>query len=408
MATLRHRIAAGNTLLIKGPASVRLVEGDAEIFHYRMERRRGVLARPWRSLPVHALSDAEVEVELGSDAWTKEVEGDTVPGSWRGLAESLGGSFRVMTLGGVDAGKTALSVYLYNAALERVREVSLAELDTGQAEVCPPTTMGIAFGAKQVPDLSLLRAGIIYPFGYTSPSYSVRRAVETAAALAGDLRGEAVIIDPDGWIGSGPADRYKAELIRVLRPTHVALLGIEAGGAVSEAAEDMGAEFVRLEAPGAVTRRDSEARRRIREMNYTRFLRDSAIRSIPTSWLTITPLIDEDDEVGRDYLVFLRSMIMDVERCGCSAAARLLQAEGLDLSRAGMGAISYLYSPEGAFVGLGLFMGIDERRQIARIYTPHRGAVREVKIGSLILSTSFEELHVFRGPHNAQPTLHDL
>ncbi|MEM0444656.1 MAG: polynucleotide 5'-hydroxyl-kinase [Nitrososphaerota archaeon] len=378
------------TLVLKGPASARILEGRVEVFGYSPGQKERIIARPWRSLPLYSDGGAVVEVLMGTGGSVETVEGNTIPSEWTDVVTNLGESFRVMVVGGVDTGKTSLLTYLYNRLVPK-GGTTIVDLDVGQSEICPPTTMAVATGTRPSPTFSSFKPATIYPYGYTSPSYAIRHSLKTVTELASSIESAGrVLINTDGWIDHERAREYKSQLIKIFKPSHVVLIGVGNPGEMVESALEVGAKVFNLPGPGTVLRRDQEARKQIREMNYTRFLRGARLVSTPRRWLKATPLLSASISI-EDYL---GAVVKELEEAGVERAPLI---EGVDMSEAGLGILSYINSQGRRAHSLALFIGIDGKG-LARIYTPHEGPIQELEVGALVLSTSFKEVFTYLPP----------
>lgn len=157
-------ISPHSTLIVKGPASARVLEGVVEVYGYSPGHKERIVVKPWKSLPFYSEAGAVMEVLLGEGGAAEVVEGTTIPHEWVDLASRLGSRFRVMVIGGVDVGKTSLLTYLYNR-LVTGGGIAVADLDVGQSEICPPTTMGLAAGTRPTASLSTLKPEAIFTYG---------------------------------------------------------------------------------------------------------------------------------------------------------------------------------------------------------------------------------------------------
>jgi len=387
---LRISMYAGSTIILRGPASARLVDGSVEVFGYSLGNKERVVAHPWKSLPLHATCDASLEIYLGEGGRYELIEENTIPPEWVELASGLGDSFRVVVIGGVDTGKTSLITFLYNKQVYR-GEIAVADLDVGQSEICPPTTMGLAIGGKPAPSLSRLRTDLVLPYGYTSPSYTISYALNVARKVAEQTYShKRLLVNTDGWIDHDAALNYKIRLIEILKPTLVVLVGGNDYGVLLQEASELGAEIIQIREPRAVAKRDIEARKSIREMNYTKALRGARLISLPSRWLRATPLLSPTTPIT-DYL---RVLIREVEDAAVEGAPLI---EGMDMTGAGLGILSYISLKGAGTYGLALFMGIDSKG-LARIYTPFEGRVEGLEVGALILTTRCREVYVYRPP----------
>ncbi|GBC70921.1 hypothetical protein HRbin02_00694 [Candidatus Calditenuaceae archaeon HR02] len=388
--TSHIRVNPHSTLIVRGPASARVLEGAVEVYGYSPGQKERIVVKPWRSLPFYSEEGAVVEVLLGEGGGAEVVEGSTIPQEWVDVASGLGSRFRIMVIGRVDVGKTSLLTYLYNR-LVTGGGIAVADLDVGQSEICPPTTMGLAVGTKPAASLSTLKPEAIYSYGYTSPTYSIKDSLRTARDLASSIEGlNRVLVNTDGWIDHERAKNHKSQLIEILKPSHIIFIGINDHGEMDETAAKVGAEVINIHEPRLVMRRDQEARKQIREMNYTRFLRGARLVSTPRRWIKITPLILDSIPI-EDYL---KAVIREMEK---AAVERAPLIEGLDMSVAELGILSYVNVQGRRAQGLALFMGIDDK-SLARIYTPYQGPIQELRVGSLVLSASFKEVYTYLPP----------
>jgi polynucleotide 5'-hydroxyl-kinase GRC3/NOL9 len=384
----RLPVGPNSTLILKGPASARLVEGSLEVLGYRPGSKERLVAKPWRSLPLYSREGAIVEVSLGEGGGAEIVGEDTIPDDWRELSSSLGDSFRLMVIGMVDSGKTSLITYLYNTHVPRGRMV-VADLDMGQSEICPPTTIALAIGDKPSPSLSALEPNRVYPVGYTSPSYLTSRALESVAELSSTIGSERrLLVNTDGWVDGEAARRHKSQLIRILKPSHVVLIGMGEADYLVEASEEVGAELTRVSAPKVVLKRDLSARKALRELSYARYLRGARLRSIPRRWLRARPLL----LAGLPLEDYLREVIEEMEE---SAHHLTMLVNGLEMTEAGIGILSYIWAGDRHEPSLALFMGIDDKG-FARFYTPYEGTIELMEVGAVILSTDCREVYVLR------------
>jgi polynucleotide 5'-kinase involved in rRNA processing len=390
----RVEVPKGHTLLMKGPASARCVSGKVDVFGYRPPANELIVARPWKTLPIHALEDSVLEVSAGPGSSTELLDFDAVPQEWRDLPRRFRSDFRVAFLGRVDSGKTSLLLLSMN---ERIGEgpIAVADLDVGQPEICPPTTFAFAEVSSPTYRLSSVKASAIYPFGFTTPSYALSRSVELVRRHLGRLaeRGR-VLFNLDGWIDGSQAVEHKASLVRVLRPTDVVAIEAEVTGELLEACREVGAEVHHVTRPPTVPRRDREERKRAREMGYAAALRNASLRQTVRSWITYYHVLS--DQPIFDPERYLLEVVRDLEARSLDLGLEVPEDFGTepDLGRAGAGLLSYVLDEGGAVLGLSLLLGFSRERNLVRVLANHQGPVKYLRMGALVLSQRFEEIHV--------------
>jgi len=390
----RVEVPRGHTLLMKGPASARCVSGKVDVFGYRPPANELVVARPWKTLPIHALEDSVLEVSAGPGSSTELLDFDAVPQEWRDLPRRFRSGFRVAFLGRVDSGKTSLLLLSMN---ERIGEgpIAVADLDVGQPEICPPTTFAFAEVSSPTYRLSSVKASAIYPFGFTTPSYALSRSVELVRRHLGRLaeRGR-VLFNLDGWIDGPQAVEHKASLVRALRPTDVVAIETEVAGELLEACRDVGAEVHHVTRPPTVPRRDREERKKAREMGYAAALRNASLRQTVRSWITYYHVLS--DQPIFDPERYLLEVVRDLEARSLDLGFEVPEDFGTepDLGRAGAGLLSYVLDEGGAVLGLSLLLGFSREKNLVRFLANHQGPIKYLRMGALVLSQRFEELHV--------------
>lgn len=392
----RIRLEAGKTLIVNGPASISLLEGRASILGYPMVQRRMVVVRSWRSRPVYVEEEAVFEYTCGEGGGVEVVEGDTVPSEWREVVSEVSescGRVVVSVYGAADSGKTSLATLAANTSASRGGAIYL-DLDIGQSSICPPTTVGYVFMKRPVPDISSLRAEDGEAVGYTSPTPLMSLHVEAARKLlerACEARkGAQIVSDLDGWASGEGAVRHKLELLQALGTTH--LLSI--GGLPDELkafCEERDVWFRELPPPVRVRRRELDARKRLREMCYERFLRRSAVRRLQASWVELEnvwgerrprEVLDQALKLAESYLEE-RGLIADAE------GPELLE----EIAKRRVGILSYVYGLDGRFKSIGLLMALNLSKNYLKIYTPFQDQIKRLVVGSIVLSTMGEELY---------------
>jgi hypothetical protein len=280
---------------------------------------------------------------------------------------------------------------------ERIGEgpIDVADLDVGQPEICPPTTFAFAEVSSPTYRLSSVKASAIYPFGFTTPSFALSRSVELVRRHLGRLaeRGR-VLFNLDGWIDGPQAVEHKASLVRILRPTDVVVIEAEVAGELLEACRDVGAEVHHVTRPPTVPRKDREERKKAREMGYAAALRNASLRQTVRSWITYYHVLS--DQPIFDPERYLLEVVKDLEARSLDLGLEVPEDFGTepDLGRAGAGLLSYVLDEGGAVLGLSLLLGFSRERNLVRFLANHQGPIKYLRMGALVLSQRFEEIHV--------------
>lgn len=387
-------VPAGSTLIVKGPASVKLISGSGNVFGYPLSVRKQLSVRGWRSIPIYTESGMEVEVTLGEGASADIVGQDTIPSGWKKLAEEkVKGSRRLVIIGRTDSGKTSLSTYILNSLVRMGAKICLVDLDVGQSSICPPTTVGMSVVAKPTPDLYNLSASSIIPVGMTSPSYVMSYHMNKSVELVRSVEpwNVYVLVDCDGWMDGEGALAHKSGLLSLIKPSLVVFLGTPPRE-LEDFCKREGIEFVKVEKPEQVYKRDMDARKRLRESAYRKYLKDATIKVIPISWTDLRPITA--DIKGTD-----EGPIEHMERILQAYNSQLDQPSSISVEsmlKQRVGFLSYLFDAKGGCTGIGLLSEVESRKNTIKVFTSVEGVPRKLLIGCILVSYYGDELFVWK------------
>src|SRR5207245_11625362 len=142
-----------------------------------------------RRIPHETGTDALLQGRIGEQGFCRQVNGSTIPPSWRDAAEVLRGSrgFAVI-LGDVDAGKSTLCTYLTNVCVDHRLRTSIIDGDVGQADIGPPATTSSSTVPTHSLSLQDLRPERSYFIVDTSPSSVQDKLVSSISYLQHELQ----------------------------------------------------------------------------------------------------------------------------------------------------------------------------------------------------------------------------
>jgi polynucleotide 5'-hydroxyl-kinase GRC3/NOL9 len=309
---LQHTVESNKTMLVDGPASVRLICGKADVFGYPMKESQRVLVRGGKRLPFFVTEQTTFDVSLGVNSGIAETVGNTNPPSWsKAVKDVLGLQKRpavVMVLGGADCGKSSLCTYLLNGLIDGKYKVAVLDGDLGQSDIGPSATVGYALASKRVAELYDLKLKNAFFIGVTSPITAMARTVEGLAAMEAELlqgQPDFVLINTDGFVSGDIAVQYKIELVKALKPDVVIALQMQ--DELAPITANFEIPVVVVEPSFALKQRTPEKRKFLREMTYARYLRKAKLQCYPKSQVTIEPrnAIPKDQEPEKGILVSL-------------------------------------------------------------------------------------------------------
>ncbi len=222
---LKILLEKGKVLLVKGKGYVRC-KGDAYLLGVNMDGR-SISIRHGKILPIEAESNALVTLELdGGEYSIRDASEGIGTSMWRCIDKIFEHSraFKVMLIGGTDAGKSTLSAYIANLALMRGLSTYLVDADIGQGDIAPPACMGSCMVNDYVFDLRDLKGSRYYFIGRLSPMGIEDYVIKGIKHLTSDVKSDICIVNTDGYI-DGYGSVYKVRTVEEIKPDIVIVLG---------------------------------------------------------------------------------------------------------------------------------------------------------------------------------------
>ena len=346
-------------MIVQGPASVRVLSGEATILGAPPQFDRKLIVRQEKQLPIEASSEVDMEILTGESGKISEVEGSTIPKSWRSTADSLAEmkEGNVTVVGATDVGKSTLCTYLTNELLKRRLRLRLIDADIGQADIGPPTTISIAVPTSFQSTLADLTPEAMIFIGHTTPSKVETKIIDGIRRLVSRKDETLAIINTDGWVLDPEAIMYKLDLISAVKPDLV--IGISAGTELDQIFSVSAARSMRVETSNVALTRSRSDRRDIRIASYRRFLDGGAVRALSL----------------RNVQVRMPKGLPPIQRW-----------QSRDLQNLIVG----LLDNEGYLLQIGVLLGFDG--EFIRVYSRPFARVREIELGFVRLSTEGIEL----------------
>jgi len=353
------RLQAGRTLLLEGPASVRLEDGEGSILGAPLFKG-WALVREDRQIPIETSTGAGLEVRLGQEAKYKIIQESTIPTGWREASQiALQSPGTVVILGDVDSGKSTLCAFLANECFRHGLHVSVIDGDIGQADIGPPTTISIAPLKGHVFSLQDLRPEVSLFVGDTSPSSVSEKLSQGLVRLKKSAtEADALLVNTDGWVRGEDAIRYKVQLLSDIRPDLV--LGISSEGELDPLLELQRSTALKLNRSPYARTRSREERKKAREFGYKRFLQNAKRREL---------------------------RLRDVELRRFDSRQQQLR---LDSSADLRGVLAGLLDDDERLLSIGRIEKI--RDGLLTMKTALEDTPKIVELGAVVLSPSFEEL----------------
>ena len=309
-------------------------------------------------------TEAVFQVRIRVAGSYRQVNGSTIPPSWRDAADVLVRTRGLaVILGDVDTGKSTLSTFLANTCLDHRVQTSVIDGDVGQADIGPPTTTSSSTVNKHIVNLQELRPERSYFVGDTSPSSVPDKLVQSITHLKDKIptRSEITILNTDGWVREDEAVEHKLELLDRLRPDLV--LALSLNHELDHILELQKRPTLRLESSSFARTRTREERKKAREEGYRRFLKNPIHLDLRLNTIKL----------------------------------RMFNApkqQRLDQTSMHKGTLVGLLDEKGELLSIGKIERI--RNSIIRIITKAEETPRTVEIGAVILSSRSEEIRYER------------
>jgi len=340
------KIAVKDTVLIKGPATIRLQDGEAEVLGIPLSYEEPIFVRRNKILPIEPITTPTyITATFGQSGCILQKQTKAGTKIWAKAKDLLAPTppkvRRLMIVGASDSGKSTLTTYLLNLAVAKGIKVGVVDADIGQSDLAPPGCVGGAVIERQVIDLRDVKGSVLEFVGSTSPMgiervviMAVRRAVERISGQQPDL----LLINTDGYV-DGEGAEYKVKIGESISPDLILYISTEPRSRLRERLiERFGVEKV-LTLEGAGIEKSSSERAERRMSQFYRYLKQGKVIRRRLSECKFTFL-------GREYAINPENISTTgkLEICDTSDLTILSSERKLILPRRVLG---------GMFVGLG-------------------------------------------------------
>jgi polynucleotide 5'-hydroxyl-kinase GRC3/NOL9 len=315
---VRLEIRQGHTILLTGPAQIKLSNGRADCFGAPIKSNSWIQVEELRQEPILAVDACTVEIKLGHRGSWKLVNESTIPTGWSEAAqvvERQGGI--TVIVGDVDSGKSSLCTFLANVSVHTGLRVGLVDADVGQADIGPPTTVSSANLSQPILSLQEVQPETAFFVGDTSPSSVPVKLIQSLVRLKDDLTrsSDVVILNTDGWVGDSAALRFKEELVHETEADLV--LGLSRAEEIDPLLSILSSASLKLSSSNYARTRSKEERKGAREAGYRRFLGSSKIMKIRQDDTTLRMFDHPEQSIlrwDRSFKGFLGGLLDSQER----------------------------------------------------------------------------------------------
>ena len=307
-------IDKGNTLLVKGPARITLLEGKLDVFGKLVlpeekvsegdtsnnEDQNVLIIPSAQCYPLFAHEKAKLEVYTNSEQNLKLVEENSISTSWVNIKNEIleelkkekEAPLKIMVIG-FSSGKTTLIKYLANSFIKEGLKGGYLDSDLGQQIIYIPTTINLGtikeyiISSKNIHSENTVFIGATYPKGDYKfiVSLSCRKMIDDYIAENKDI--DFILIDTDGWIKTEAGIVYKNFFIKTIDPDILIAFhdeSIEELKNIEKTASDIRKNrkiYLIKEINNYFYERDKDERRFLRQSQFSKKFEDFRKISIP-------------------------------------------------------------------------------------------------------------------------------
>ncbi len=401
--------------IISGPNKIKLLSGEVVSIAKKFAVGEEVFIPEGKRIPIEAETNSKIEIS--DEKLVSFLPSSTIPDDWSKVVDYLISKKinALIIFGEVDTGKTFFSTYLTNKLISNNIIPSVLDCDTGQSDIGPPSTLGIAVFKKPILFMTEAEPEKLYFVGSHSPSEHFLHYICGFTKLVnyGLKNSDIVIIDTPGWVlGDGGRMLRNSELeILSALGTNYAVILLQRNNEIEHLVKSIPRKrVIRLTVSKKASPTSVDERKKLREFVYKKYF---------SSNIDILEL--DFDKIFTDRVYFLTGQRVENKKDFLLWAERLPGFEGLylvtesKLSDKEMEKVKRLYDvkkiknvikdefknvvvalldQDKEFICLGIIKDIDFLKQKIYILYPSKHNVKNVKIiqfGSLKLSFEIEE-----------------
>jgi polynucleotide 5'-hydroxyl-kinase GRC3/NOL9 len=389
------KISFKDALLIRGPATIRLQDGEAEALGIPLSYEEPIVVRRNKIIPIEPVTKpAYITASFGPNGGVVQKQIKCGTKIWARAKDLITSTplkvRRLMVVGASDSGKSTLTTYLLNLAVAKGIRVGVVDADIGQSDLAPPGCVGGAVIGRQVIDLRDVRGDVLEFVGSTSPMGieevvvgAVRRAVERLSVQQPEL----LLINTDGYV-DGEGVEYKVRLSESLSPDLILYISTEPRSRLKERLIDRFGEERVLTLEGAEGVEKSSSERAERRMSqFHRYLKHAKVMRRKMSECKIT-FLDREYSTNPEC----KATVGKLEVCDTQDLTILSSERRLIIPRKVL---------EGMFVGLGsevvegfgCVLRCDEGENL-EVLTPLT-AFQKIQLSLIRLNEKFRDERIF-------------
>jgi len=242
---MKKNIEKGNTLIVKGPSRITLLEGELEVFGKILHPEKGsptqgttnfkaqntLIIPSAQCFPLYAQENSILEIYTNNEENLELIEENSISDKWieikneilKVLKNEKESPIKIMVLG-MSGGKTTLIKYLANNFIKEGLKGGYLDSDLGQQIIYVPTTINLGSIKDYIVSSEDITTEMTEFIGATFPkgdykfivSISCRKMIDEFITKNKDI--DFILIDTDGWIKTEAGIIYKKYFINIVDP----------------------------------------------------------------------------------------------------------------------------------------------------------------------------------------------
>ena len=307
-------IEKGNTLIVKGPARIVLLEGEIEVFGKRILPEIGsstqdtadfkaqnmLIIPSAQRYPLYTHENSKIDIYLNNKENLELISENSISNRWieiknevlKELKKEKESPIKIMVLG-MSSGKTTLIKYLANNFLKEGLKGGYLDSDLGQQIIYIPTTINLGTLKDYIVSSKDINSEMTEFIGATFPkgdykfivSLSCRKLINEFETKNKDI--DFILIDTDGWIKTEAGIIYKNFFIKTVDPDVIIVFHDEVIEELSEIEKVATAQnkkrkiFLIEEGNEYFYEKDKEERRFLRQSQFSKKFEEFRKMTIP-------------------------------------------------------------------------------------------------------------------------------
>lgn len=262
--------------ILSGPNKIKLISGEIISIAKKFIVNEEIYIPEGKRIPLEVELPSVIEID--NENLLASIQSRTIPYDWDKVVEYiiLNKINALIIFGEVDTGKTFFSTYLTNKLITNKIKPSVLDCDTGQSDIGPPSTLGLAIFDKPILFMTETKPEKLYFVGSHSPSEHFLHYICGFTKLVnyGLKKSDIVVIDTPGWVlgdGGRMLRNSEIEILSALE-TNYAVILLQRDKEIEHLVRSLPQQkVIRLTVSKKASPTSVEERKKLREFVYKKY-----------------------------------------------------------------------------------------------------------------------------------------